>query len=1226
MVDQALTLGTLFTGKVDATFRKATSDLKILLDRLHGASTGVSTQMGRTGAVTGKTKDEFTQMNRQLSRVTGGFQRLTAAAKVTFAYGLAASAIFGFINTLKSAISVIFEYDQALKNLQAITLSTNAEVAAMGVEIKRVASITKYSAQEVAEATIILAQAGFTTSEVLASINAVAMLATGTLSNMADTADLLTTAIRAFGEDASESGRIADIFANVVNFSKATIDKLRTSFNYLGPISRLAGLSLEEVGAGAMILYNAGLRASTVGTGFRQILSRLVNPSEKLRLIIKATGADIEKLNPGTATFVEMIGELEKMLGNAVPAAIRAQRAFQMFGLRGAAPAAAFAQAGVAGLQDMLDKVYQTGSAAKMAEIQMEGLGVMAKNLMDKIQLLAVAIGEGGIGGAFAALLGVLRPFVDLLTLLAETYIGKMIIAITSLTTVLLLSRITIKYVIVQLSALALGYNVATIKAMMLATHQNMLTVALAATSKALKSLWTAMLANPFIVITAGLAAIAVGLLTWIRHQKQAKEELEESIITMEAEVSTLKKYQEKLKETEEDERGHSAAMDRLIKQYPELIKVVNLATKSFTDEGEALKKLIKEKEKAKLVERASLAAEILRDKKRQSSVLKALEGRTELQKKSGEWRKQYDEAKAKIEGLDVEWKTSLVGMAEGIRMYGTGAASSVEEISYVLSAVMKMNVNDVKEYAVEISKFYKDLQKQQEESIKSNADFIAEQKKLLAGLGKGEWLELYESFKGDPGKEGTLLVFLDTLQKKITKMAEAGKNVGLIPAQIDAIIKDQYAKGFETFTKKQSEAQRAQEKFQDTMLRDLLEYNDKARKADELGALMAKKERDEKIQAYEDQTKIREHLVLSERVYQAELLSIKEKYTEKEQAIYDELATGIAKTLEEKQAKELAVLDIKYIKLRKKAEEEVDDKERLKALLLTIEKSYQEERQSIIDDYQKREEKKHEQAEKKANKLWKDVIKVRIEMADEWLRQHKITMEQYLQILTDALEMDLIDYEEAYRRKIIVTGTWLEQFKYGLGLSLKETKSWGETIVEIGKDVAEKISSEFAQSFTEFIDGTKNAREAFSEFAKDVLRWLAEMIVKQMIFNAVSGFIRSFSPNFFTPQQPGYLPPVSGQGSYTAHAKGGVLSEDIIGMGVRTGKTHVLHKDETIIPAGEGKSSVNVKLIVNNNTGQPVKARQEKPRFDGQETIVTLWLDAFERNKMGLRERLGVS
>jgi phage-related minor tail protein len=49
------------------------------------------------------------------------------------------------------------------------------------------------------------------------------------------------------------------------------------------------------------------------------------------------------------------------------------------------------------------------------------------------------------------------------------------------------------------------------------------------------------------------------------------------------------------------------------------------------------------------------------------------------------------------------------------------------------------------------------------------------------------------------------------------------------------------------------------------------------------------------------------------------------------------------------------------------------------------------------------------------------------------------------------------------------------------------------------------------------------------------------------------------------------------------------------------------------------------IKVVVNNNTGQKAQVSQEGPSWNGQEWVVGVWLDAYHRNKGGLRTALGV-
>ena len=86
------------------------------------------------------------------------------------------------------------------------------------------------------------------------------------------------------------------------------------------------------------------------------------------------------------------------------------------------------------------------------------------QNLMDKIELLAVSLGEGGIAGAFRVLLNTARPFVDLLIYLSGTLVGKVTVAVGSLTIVLSLLGVATKYLIVLLYSLGTAITIAEAK------------------------------------------------------------------------------------------------------------------------------------------------------------------------------------------------------------------------------------------------------------------------------------------------------------------------------------------------------------------------------------------------------------------------------------------------------------------------------------------------------------------------------------------------------------------------------------------------------------------------------------------------------------------------------------------------------------------------------------------------------------------------------------------
>jgi TP901 family phage tail tape measure protein len=416
MADQNLNLGTIFSAKLSSTFNKAIGGLKKSLNNVSVAQKKVA-----------QSSDEVTKSTKAQN---AGFGELTKrAVRVVAVYGSLAMVMSTITGAFKGGLTAIIEYDQALKNLQAITGATDTQVEGLGSTMRAVAEGTKYSIKEVADGAILLGQAGFTAEESMSALEAVAVLSTGTLSDMKNSTDLLTTAIRSFGLEASDSMKVADIFSSAVNKSKLTIEKLRTAFNYLGPIAHKAGLSLEEAAASAMILANSGLRASTIGTGMRQVLARLVSPSTKLQEAFHAAGVDLEKLNPLTNDFADIIEELTVVVPTA-------EKAFELFGLRGASAISALTEAGREGFEDMLRQVNRSNVAFDMAAKQMEGLGVKTKNLKDRLGVLAVAIGSGGVAGALKDLVQWLIESVKGLTDFINSPVGKITIWVGMITSI----------------------------------------------------------------------------------------------------------------------------------------------------------------------------------------------------------------------------------------------------------------------------------------------------------------------------------------------------------------------------------------------------------------------------------------------------------------------------------------------------------------------------------------------------------------------------------------------------------------------------------------------------------------------------------------------------------------------------------------------------------------------------------------------------------------------
>lgn len=324
-------------------------------------------------------------------------------------YRIIADSVIGLKEAFVNAREAIINFDQSLKDLQAITQATDEQIASMGVTIQRIAGSTRYSTSEIAQGMLILGQAGLTAEETMQAIGPVAALATGTLSDMAVTVDVVATAITAFGMSANESARIADVFANAVNGSKLTIEKLQTALNYIAPVSASAGISLEDTAAAMMTLSNNGQRASTIGTGLRRIFSELVDPSDKLREAADKAGISLRSLDPSSNKLEDVLRNLSVVIHDTATA-------FTVFGKYGASSALALVNDVEGGFMRMEEIVGRSGITAEMAAKQMEGLGASMKNMRTHWEMLAQALGDAGGESVLRMFIDSMRTLADLLT------------------------------------------------------------------------------------------------------------------------------------------------------------------------------------------------------------------------------------------------------------------------------------------------------------------------------------------------------------------------------------------------------------------------------------------------------------------------------------------------------------------------------------------------------------------------------------------------------------------------------------------------------------------------------------------------------------------------------------------------------------------------------------------------------------------------------------------
>jgi len=773
----------------------------------------VSTQTANATMATKKASTEYQGFNKQLSRIHGGLERVKAAFKVTASYGIAATAIYSVISAFKTGAQAIVDYDQSLKNLQAITGATDAEVLAMGTTIKNVARTTKFSTSEVAEGMVLLGQAGFNAGESMNAMQATADLATGTLSDMKLTTDLLTTTIRAFSLNTIESGRVADVMANAINKSKLTIDKLRISFNYIGATAAQAGLALEETAASMMVLANNGLRASTIGTGMRQVLSRLLSPNKKLREAYESHGIALDQINPKTVGYQTALKNLASILFNTETKSVNMTKAFELFGLRGAQAAAILVKGFMSGeFNSALKNVFQVGTAASMAATQAEGLGVKFKNLADRAKLVAVEFGDAGVTGIMNTFLDVLKGITIGLETFASSTIGAVIVKVTLLTSAFAaLSGVfkILRSAIVSLTVVRMAVSNFELLTTGTAAFTSVLTGKLipgvagltgviGKLRAALTVLWAMIMSHPILALVAGVATLLLALNEWIGQNAKIAKQLEVQSVELGKASESIGLYAKSLAALEKGSDAYNATLQRFINAHPEATKeimrmtgAVDLSTLS--------------------VEQLTRAMKALATSRAWDSFKKAGEAveqfKKSLERETFMWFARWlvasaetaSEFEAKLRGLNDAQMQQIQSLKQLVTL---GAITLEDALKRIDTLGLEVNA----------AKQAKEAFKQYFEQMKLSSKDAADAVKISWEDLPSKFKELYD--KLDAARRSDMVKAIAGINKKIAAHRKMCKDMGLgyadTEAQIAAIREKGYQKFVEDLDKKTKEEKKA--------------------------------------------------------------------------------------------------------------------------------------------------------------------------------------------------------------------------------------------------------------------------------------------------------------------------------------------------------------------------------------------------------------------------------
>ncbi len=302
----------------------------------------------------------------------------------------------------------VLQFERSMNELQAATNVSAEEMAEMRKQAMEMGRTTKFSASQAADAQVELGRAGLSTSQIIETLPGVLSLAAAGNLQMSEAAAIATSTIAGFGLETGEAGRVADVLAAAASSAKTDVSQMGFALSKVAPTAQSLGVDLETTAASLAVLQNNGIKAEEAGTGLRNVLARLVNPSTAAREALAGVGVDADELS-------DIVGEgnLSGAMQLLADAGLDTKAAFEIFGAEAANQATILINS--TGKVNELKTAYDgaAGSAERMAQQQMMGLPGAVDTLTSKFEGLLLTLGDAGVTAALIKMANFLGNVTD---------------------------------------------------------------------------------------------------------------------------------------------------------------------------------------------------------------------------------------------------------------------------------------------------------------------------------------------------------------------------------------------------------------------------------------------------------------------------------------------------------------------------------------------------------------------------------------------------------------------------------------------------------------------------------------------------------------------------------------------------------------------------------------------------------------------------------------------
>ena len=335
--------------------------------------------------------------------------------------------------------------------------------------------------------------------------------------DLAQASDLVTDYLTAFGLEADQAGRMADVLSYAQANSNTTTEMLGEAFKNCAVNAHNAGMSLEETTAILSKFADAGLKGSEGGTALNAIIRDMTQKMKNGAIQIGNTKVQVQDANGNFREMTDIIADVDKAtegMGDAQKTAAL-MTTFTADSIKGMG---ILCNTGADSIEEFTKKLENSnGTAEKMSNMMNQNLSGALKTLSSAWEALQLSLGDST--GPLSLLVGLLTKLLlaikNLPAPVKQVIVTLALLAATIGPTLLIIGKMIQAWVKMKetIGILRSGFGLLRGVLSGLPSVFGIIQGVVSTVGGALSSLWAVLMANPIVLVIAAIAALVAGFI-----------------------------------------------------------------------------------------------------------------------------------------------------------------------------------------------------------------------------------------------------------------------------------------------------------------------------------------------------------------------------------------------------------------------------------------------------------------------------------------------------------------------------------------------------------------------------------------------------------------------------------------------------------------------------------------------------------------------------------------